>query len=153
VIVVTADSEKLTGATASWIRMGRVKGVDAKNAVIARRPAKKRWSCSGTALAEAKPQHFITVLSSFTQFRRRFTAVHPPQEMLRRPYLYHLCGPRQQKRRAGCLNRNKLYGYRTFECSFVFGCSAAHPGFRRHWPGGNARSGGLTRRFRRPCAR
>lgn len=152
-IVVTADPQKLTGGNGIMIRMEWVKGVDGKNTVIAKRSAKKRRSCRGTALSKAKPQHSITVLSSFTRFRRRFTAGHPPQEMLQRPYLYHLYGPRREKRRAGCLNRHKLYGYRTFKCSFVFGCSAPHPAFRRDWYGGNALPGGPARRFRRPCAR
>ena len=135
------------------IRMGCVQGVDAKNAVIAKRASKKRRSCRGTALSKAKPQHSIAVLSSFSQFRRRFTAGYPPQEMLLRPYLYHLYRPRHQKRRAGCPNRNKLYGCRTFKCSFVFGCSAAHTGFRRGWRGGDALRRGPARRFRPPCAR
>jgi hypothetical protein len=157
VIVVTADPQtpKIHWGDGLMIRMECVKGVDGKNAVIAKRPAKKRWSCRGTALSEAKPQHSITVLSSFTRFRRRFTATagHPLQEMLQRLYLCHLYGPRREKRGAGCPNRNKLYGYRTFKCSFVFGCSAPRPGFRRDWHGGSALYGGPARRFRRRCAR
>jgi hypothetical protein len=152
------------------MRMGCVKSIDAKNAAVARRSSKKRESWRGTAPVVCL-QHSITAQFSFTQLGKGFTAAHLLRELVprrskrkarttesssnvRSPQLYfsHLHGRRQQKRRPAYPDRNKLYGYRTFEGWFVLEHSAEHRGFRRDLHD-DALSRGPGHRLRYLCAR